>query len=413
MTRVVFVAPFLLDATLRFVDVTAGLPGVRVGLISQDPIGRVPAGLRSRLAGFQQVGDGLDPGAIVDAARRLAEPLGGPAERLFGALEQLQVPLAVARAALGLPGVGVETAKNFRDKARMKQVLRDAGLPCARHRLAGSPDDVWTFAREVGFPLVLKPPAGAGARNTFRVDGVHQLEDVLRMVPATPAAPTLVEEFIVGEEHSFDSVMIDGELVWHSVSDYRPTPLDVMENPWIQWCVLLPREIDRPRYAPIRDAGVRALRALGLETGLTHMEWFRRKDDTIAISEVGVRPPGAQFTTLISYAHDVNLYRRWAGLMVFDRFEPLERRYATGAAYLRGMGRGRVKAVHGLDRAQSELGELVVEAKLPKPGQPASGSYEGEGYVILRHPDTDVVARALQRVVQLLRIELVDAGGPR
>ena len=53
----------------------------------------------------------------------------------------------------------------------------------------------------------------------------------------------LLEEFVRGDEHSFDSVLVDGRLVWHSISRYLPSPLDVLEHPWIQWCVLLPRDI--------------------------------------------------------------------------------------------------------------------------------------------------------------------------
>lgn len=406
MPRVVFVAPFLLETTLRFVEVAARLPGVRVGLLSQDPLSRVPEQIRRRLVAFERVSNGLDPGNIVRGARALEDALGGRVERLVGALEQLQVPIAIARAELGVPGLSVEAARNFRDKSLMKTVLAKAGLPCAKHALARTRDEVWAFAREIGFPVVLKPPAGAGGRNTFRIDDEQKLSETLRLMPPSVEHPCLLEEFITGEEHSFDSVLINGEPVWFSVSDYHPSPLEVMENPWIQWCVLLPREVDGAKYKAIRRDAAAALRALGLDTGLTHMEWFRRPDGSIAISEVGARPPGAQFTTLISYAHDVNFYRAWAELMVFGRFEPPARKYATGAAYLRGMGDGRVRRVTGLDRAQAEMGDLVVEARLPQPGQPASGSYEGEGYVILRHPDTAVVEKALKRVVSLLRVEL-------
>src|SRR6185369_14190103 len=113
----------------------------------------------------------------------------------------------------------------------------------------------------------------------------------------------LLEEFVKGDEHSFDSVCIGGELRWHSITRYLPGPLEVLQNPWIQWCVLLPREVDDPRYDPIRKEAARALKALGMTTGLSHMEWFRREDGSVAISEVGARPPGAQITTLMSYAH--------------------------------------------------------------------------------------------------------------
>jgi hypothetical protein len=407
MTNVVFVAPFFLEATLRFVEVTADLPGVHVGVVSQDPIDRLAPRVRRKLAADWRVRDALDPAHIADGVRGLGHKMGG-VDRLLGALEQLQVPLAQVREALGIGGMEIEAARNFRDKSRMKDVLAAAGVPCARHMLAVDAEAVRRFTGTVGYPVVAKPPAGAGARNTFRVETEEQREQVLSWLPPSEVRPMLVEEFMTGEEHSFDSVMVNGEPVWFSVSDYHPSPLTVMHNPWIQWNVLLPRDAGGPRYAEIRRVAAAALRALGLRTGLTHMEWFRREDGTVAISEVGARPPGAQFTSLISYAHDTDFYRAWAELMVFDAFDPPERKYAVGGAYLRGMGRGRVVGVEGVDAAQRELGDLVVEASLPRPGQPAGGSYEGEGYVILRHPDTDVVRRGLQRTVELIRVRLAE-----
>jgi hypothetical protein len=65
-----------------------------------------------------------------------------------------------------------------------------------------------------------------------------------------------------------------------------------------------------------------------------------------------------------------------------------------------------VKAIHGIEQARKEVGELVVEARLPKPGQSPTGTYEGEGYVILRHPETEVVERALRRLVERIYVEL-------
>jgi hypothetical protein len=404
--NVVFVAPFFLDTTLRFVDAAAGLPGVRLGLVSQDPEEKLPKGLRSKLAGHYRVEDGVALDSLRPALHAMRKAFGS-VDRILGTLEQLQVPLGALRDELSVPGLGAEAALNFRDKARMKTVLARAGLPCARHLLATHPEDAFAFAQEVGYPLILKPPAGAGARATYRCDEEKTLGECLSSMRPTPSQPVLVEEFMTGEEHSFDSVVLGGKIVWYSVNDYYPSPIEVLRHPWIQWCVVSPREVDKPRYAAIREAAGPALAALGLENGLSHMEWFLRPDGRIAISEVGARPPGAQFATLISYAHDFDLYREWAKLMVFDRFDPPPRRFAVGAAYLRGQGPGdRVKAVHGLAEAQREVGDLVVEAKLPQAGQSPSGTYEGEGYVILRHPETDVVERALKRLVERIYVEL-------
>ncbi len=405
MTQVVFVAPFAMRTTLRFVEAVAALPGVRMGLLTQEPVERLPEGLRSRLAAHWRLADCLDAQQIADGVRGLAGKI-GPVSRLLGTLEQAQVPLARARVALGIEGMGVAAAEAFRDKARMKTILREAGIPCAGHCLAASAQDAAEFAGRVGFPLVVKPPAGAGAKATFRVEDTGQLAQAMKMFAPGPGREVLLEEFVTGDEQSFDTISIGGRHVWHSLSHYFPSPLAVLENPWIQWCVVIPREVDHPRYDDIRGVAVRTLDALGMGTGMTHLEWFRREDGSLAVSEVAARPPGAQICSLISYAHDVDLYEAWARVVVHGRFQAPDRRFAAGAAYLRGQGTGRVRAIHGLDEAQRELGPLVVETRLPQAGQGPSGSYEGEGYVILRHPETSVIMRGLERLVSLVRVEM-------
>ena len=394
-----------MDATLRFIGGAAGLPDVALTVLSQEPAEKMPAELRARIAGHWRVEDVLDARQLVSGARNLERQF-GRVRRMIGALEQLQVPLAAAREALGVTGLSVDAAMNFRDKSRMKKALAGAGVPCARHALVADRLSATTFAAQLGYPLVVKPPAGAGGKSTFRLDNPGQLEEFLERYPPHEERPALYEEFVQGTEYSFDSVLIDGQPVWHSISRYMPSPLEVLENAWIQWCVLLPREIDGPEFDDIRHAAFEGLAALGLRTGLSHLEWFRTFDGRIAVSEVGARPPGAQFTSLLSYAHDVDLYRAWPRLMVFDAFDPPPRRYAVGAAYVRGQGRGRVRRIHGLQEAQRRFGSFVVEAKLPHEGQPPSDSYEGDGYVILRHHDTAVVEQALKQIVQIIRVEL-------
>jgi hypothetical protein len=404
-----FVAPYLLSATARFVDSAARLPGVRLGLITCEPVEGIHPDLRRHLSGHWRVQDALDPRQIAEAVSGLSHQM-GRVERLVGALEQLQVPLARVREGLGINGMDVATALNVRDKSRMKETLQAAGVPCARHALVRGAGEAIAFADEVGFPLVAKPPAGAGAQATFRLDDAEMLRSWLAALPPRSDDPALLEEFLTGEEHSFDSVTLGGHTVWASISDYRPPPLDVLRNPWIQWTVLLPRDIGGPAYDGIRHWGPVALQALGVRDALTHMEWFRRPDGSVAISEVAARPPGAQLTSMHGYAHDFDLYRAWAELVVLDRFDPPERKYAAGTAYLRGMGHGRVRAVHGLSDVQQQVGHLVVEARLPEPGQPAATDYLGEGYVIVRDPETAVVQDALRRIVDGVRVELAETG---
>lgn len=126
MVNVVFVAPFFLDTTLRFVDAAAGLPDVRLGLVSQDPEEKLPKALRSKLAGHYRVDDGVAVDSLLPALHAMRKSFGS-VDRILGTLEQLQVSLGVLRDELRVPGLGAEAALNFRDKARMQTVLEKAG----------------------------------------------------------------------------------------------------------------------------------------------------------------------------------------------------------------------------------------------------------------------------------------------
>jgi len=415
MYFVIFTAPFFSETAVKFIEAIARLPDVQLGILSMEPFDKFPRHLLGAIAAYKTTGDVISQGAIdkgIAAAeiehgardlQRYAKA--GPIHRLFGAVEQIQVPLAQAREKLGIEGMREQTALNFRDKHRMKSLLEQAGVPCARHRTATSMEEIWKAAQDLGFPLVVKPPAGAGAASTFRVNDAADLQKRLPSVTVGPNDLVLVEEMVQGNEHSFETISIDGKHVWHSLTHYYPTPLEVLRNPWIQWSVVLPREVDDPKYDDIRGAARKTLDVLGMGTGLSHMEWFRRPDGTIAVSEVGARPPGAQFTQLVGIAHETDFCYAWARLMVFGDFDPPKRRFAAGIAYLRGQGNGPIRSITGLDKVESEIGHLVVGSKLPVIGHARNTGYEGDGFMIVRHERTAVVEKALQRIISTVHVE--------
>lgn len=407
MRHVVFVAPRFLHNTLRYVSAFVELEGARVSIVSEDPEAALPAPLRERIAGHYAVTSCLDGRELARACGAIAKGV-GPIDRLSGVLEQLQLPMAEARDTVGIEGMSLEVARNFRDKDRMKEVLRRADVPVARSLLATSTDELRAFADAVGFPIVVKPPAGLGARATFRIASDEQLRGLLALgLAPTPAQPAQVEEFVIAREHTCETVTIHGRPVWRSGTRYYPGPLEVLENPWMQYVVLLPREADDPtwrRFDPINEA---ALRALGIGTALTHMEWFLRADGSMLVNEVGARPPGVHIMPMMSLVHETDMIADWAALMTFDRFEPRPRRWAAGAAFFRGQGRGeRVVAVHGWDEARAVVGDALVEVRLPAVGQPRAESYEGEGHAIVRHATTEGALQALKELVTRVRVEL-------
>src|SRR4051812_47298641 len=402
MRNVVFVAPFPLDTTMRFARAAAGLDDVRLLGILQEPPRGNDAGM---FADLVTVNDGLDTSQLIAAARVLVRRHGA-IHRVLGILEALQVALGEVRRALGVPGPGPDTAELFRNKARMKDELRRHGLPCARHRLLRSWNDAEAMIAEIGLPLVLKPPAGTNCERVKRVRTIDELRGALSALHASPENPALAEEMLVGREFTFETITLGGQVRFHSLSWYDPAPLEVMENPGRRGVIVLPRDISGPAWSDAVALGIRAVTALGLDTGFTHMEWFRRDDGSLAIGEIAARPPTSNIDFMTGRAYDIDVFRAWARAVVDDAFDgPFDRRYAVGCAFLRGVGRGRVLRVNGVDRAQQQVGRHVVEARLPQPGAPRSDSYEGDGYVIVRDPDTEVVKRAMQTVIETIQVQ--------
>lgn len=403
--NVVFVAPFPSDITMRFVRAAARLPGTKLLGVVHTPPGGADANLYADKVRVENPLETADLIAGIEELKRRH----GPPHRIIGILEAMQVQLAQVRRHFGVEGPSVEVAEVFRDKSRMKAALARAGLPVARNRLLRTAADAKAFAEEVGFPMVLKPPAGMGAKSTFRMRSLAELGQALEGLGVSPGNPILAEEFLQGREFSFETIIVDGVPRLQSVSHYLPSCLEAVENPWIQWCCMLPRDIAGPEYNGIKDVAVRAIQALGLKDGMTHMEWFQRPDGSLAIGEIAARPPGANISVMNGYAHDQDLYRAWVRAVVDGAFDGTwERKYAVGTAFLRGMGRGRVAGVTGIGEVQKQLGPSVVEAKLPSIGAHKNDSYEGDGYIIVRDPSTEVVKRMLNTIIRTVRVYYAD-----
>jgi biotin carboxylase len=405
MIPVAYITPNFTPNAVRFIEGLTSLYNIRLIIISQEPVSLLPPWQQSRISIARQVPDVFDKWGIIKTLTDL-QKITGPVQRILGATEQLQVPIAEARLALGIPGMNTETAQNFRDKSRMKTLFDENGIPCARHELVNDYESSIAFTKKCPYPVVAKPVAGAGSQTTFKVTSDAEMLAAFTAMGHIAADGVIIEEFIVGDEYSLDTFSLNGKVLGQTINQYLPTPLEAMSNPWIQWRVQFRKDSNGKAFDDIRKAGKKALDVLGMKTGMSHMEWFRRKDGSIAISEVAARPPGAQFTTLISRACDFDVIRAWLNLMIFDKEVEPEIKYASGAAYFRGEGAGCVSHVEGLDKIRSKFSDIITDIRVPKPGQEKSASYEGEGYVILRHPDQKVIEEALQEIVSTVKVHL-------
>ena len=389
MRNVIFAAPFPLETTMRFARAAARLDNVRLlGLVQEPPRGD-DAGLYGDIV---HVPDALDARQLIAGALKLRER-NGPIHRVLGILEPLQVQLAQVREALGVQGADAVTADLFRDKARMKDELRRHNLPCARHAVIKTWADAEGFAAAVGFPMVVKPPAGMGCKATWRIGNADELRSALQALHTSPDNPCVAEEFLRGREYSYETITIAGDVRMTSLTRYLPTPLEVMETPWIQWCVLLPRDMHTPEFDGAHELGVATVKALGLETGMTHMEWFLKPNGEAVFGEIGCRAPGAKLVDQMNYTHDIDLFREWARVVTHRKFEgKIDPKYNAAIIFKRAKGHGRITRIEGLDGFLRSYGQHVVEQKLLPVGahrRDWKQTLISDGHIMLRHPEWD------------------------
>src|SRR5215218_7873620 len=188
--------------------------GARILGVSDQPESALPDEARQHLAGYLQVQSLQDEDGVIEAVKHWTSPV--RVDKVECLWEPGMLLTARLREALGVEGMNVEQTLPFRDKDRMKQVLSAAGVRTPRHARATSAEECREAARRIGFPVIMKPIAGAGSADTYRVDDLAQLEETLPRLAHLPEVN--VEEFIEGEEFTFDTVCVGGEVAYYSIT---------------------------------------------------------------------------------------------------------------------------------------------------------------------------------------------------
>ena len=404
MPSVLFVSPGYPAEMPHFVRGLAEVGATILGLGDQ-PQGLLPAAVRHLLTGYLRVRSLWDEAAVVAAAR---DWLGSRrVDRVECLWEPGMILAAHLREGLGTAGLSVAATLPLRNKELMKRALDAAGIRTPRHRAARGEVEIRAAAESLGYPLIVKPIAGAGSADTHRVEAPAELEPVIAATRHVPEVS--VEEFVDGEEYTFDTVSIGGVPAYFNVAWYRPRPLVARTNEWISPQVVALRHPDRQGLAAGVEMGRRVLATLGFESGFTHMEWYLKADGEVVFGEIGGRPPGAHQVDQMNYAGDIDVFRGWAEAVCFGRFsEPPRRLYNVATVYKRAEGQGVIRRIAGLEEFRRRWGnEPIVWENLLPPGSPRRNwrqTLVSDGFVVVRHPELAItleMADELGRDVRL------------
>ena len=372
--------------------------GGRVIGIGDSPESALPEIARQSLAAYFQVPSLGDTAAIVQQCMAIDRRT--RIDRVECTWEPYVTLAAQIRQALGVPGMIYDQVVAYRDKERMKQILDQHGIRTPRHAAANSVAGVREAIERVGYPVCIKPIAGAGSADTYRVRDDDELAAITPLLGHVPTVS--VEEFIEGSDYTFDTICVDGQIQFFNIATYRPRALIARQNEWISPQTICLREVDAKVLEGGRRMGQAVLEALEFQTGFTHMEWFLKPSGEVVFGEIAARPPGSHTVDLMNYANDCDLYDGWAEAVLHGRFsQSIQRRYNAGHIFKRARGQGQITAIEGIEGLLRDYSDHICVVDLLPIGATRRNwkqTLRSDGMVIARHPDLESLFEILDQI---------------
>jgi hypothetical protein len=340
------------------------------------------------------------------------------------ALEEFDVmTAALIREHFCLPGMSSSTAKTFRDKFRMAEAAKAAGVVLPEFVPLINPDDVREFMARVPPPWIIKPRSDVSAIGIRKVEDAAEVWRIIgemnqRENLRERASYYLLAQFISGEVFHVDSIVNNGRVVFAGANRYGRPPLEVAHGggAYVSRTVAHGSENQKKLFAINRQL----IKALKLERGAAHAEFIKSDaDGRFYFLEIAARVGGAYIADVLEAATGLNLWREWARIEVQkpDRQEGLrggqkpdregglgtrrqEQSAGAGETVQREGGLGNNK----LKPPRNEYAGIVLS--LSKQEQPDTSSYDDPeiAYRVKKRHHAGLIVRSkkLERVEELL-----------
>ncbi|MER6676979.1 ATP-grasp domain-containing protein [Streptomyces sp. NPDC000983] len=272
---------------------------------------QAPEGTAHPLLGARNVitADTNDTETLLPRVERLHEVLG-----FDGVLTSCDYYLpAAARVAarLGLPGPPPAAVEDACRKDATRRVLAAAGLPQPRHAVHRDRPDLVRAARDIGYPLVVKPVDLCAGMYVRRVDDEEQLVAAVSAMDDFPvnargqrrAPVVLLEALLDGPEVSVETVSHAGDVHVVGVTDKSVGAAPA----FVETGHMFPAALTPADTEAVRHTAVAALRALGLADGVVAHTEIKLTSDGPRVVEVNPRPAGNRITELVRHVTGVDL----------------------------------------------------------------------------------------------------------
>ncbi|MBT2544166.1 ATP-grasp domain-containing protein [Streptomyces sp. ISL-44] len=319
---------------------------------------------------------------------------------------------AVAHTArrLGLPGPVPEAVEAACRKDLTRRVLAEADVPGPRFALCEGAGEAAVAAREIGYPLVVKPVDLCAGMLVRSVRDERELELACQALAEFPVnargqdrAPViLLEELLHGPEVSVETVSFGGATHVVGVTDKSIGGAPA----FIETGHMFPAGIEGALASEAAETALRAVKALGLDQVVCHTE-IKLTPDGPRVVEVNPRPAGNRITELVRHVTGIDLATACVDVAL-GRLPDLAPRptgvRSAAIAFLLPDDAGTLAGIEGADsvRAQPE----VLELTLAEPGRTvraATSNNEYLGHVMTAATEGGGARAAAERLLARLR----------
>ncbi len=172
-----------------------------------------------------------------------------------------------------LIGATPEIIRRAEDRREFKRVMQEAGLDIPRSTFAYSIDEALAAAEELGFPVVIRPSYVLGGGGSGVVSSPDELVPVVSEgIRLSSIGEVLVEESISGWKEFELELMRDRNdnvVVVCSIENLDPMGVHTGDSITVAPAMTL-TDVE---YQGMRDDGARVMRAIGVETGGSNVQF--------------------------------------------------------------------------------------------------------------------------------------------
>ena len=282
--------------------------------IADTPYEQLSEGLRNSLTEYYRVDNMEDYEQVYRAVGYFAHKY-GRIDRVESHNEYWLELDAKLRTDFNVSGYKNEDMLAIKTKAQMKEVFRKAGLKVAKGRVFKDDEDARKLAKELKFPVIIKPNSGVGASDTYKIKSADELEAFFGYKNAH--VEYIIEEFIEGDIVTFDGLTDkDGNIVFYSSLEYSEVVLDTVEKDNDMF-YYVPREIKQD----LVKLGEKCVEAFKVRERFFHFEYFRvKKTGELMPLEINCRPPGGLTIDMWNYANDFDVFKEYANIVKENKF---------------------------------------------------------------------------------------------